>query len=209
MATDQHKIYKLYDQRGQVYFGSTRQRDLRLRLNQHRCGAKRETSTSYLLFLPTCDGDESIVTIEELERLPPGTCEAGVRERERWYVEGHECVNKNIPGRSAEESAKAYRAKNRPKCRDACRRWREKHPSYPKEWREKHPTYHKDHYQLKKAQRAFVLKQELSKSECEALDAEEASDATSTSEDGDMELVYDANAWFDDICDKGFTVSFE
>ena len=54
------------------------------------------------------------------------------------------------------------------------------------------------------------MKKELSVSECAALDAEEDSDGTtSASEDGGVELVYDSNAWFNEICDKGFTVSFE
>ena len=84
--------------------------------------------------------------------------------------------------------------------------WREKHPTYPKEWRAKHPSYDKDRYVARKAQ----LKKELSVSECAALDAAEDSDGTtSASEDGYMELVYDSNAWFNEICDKGFTVSFE
>ena len=205
MASTQHKIYKLSDERGQVYYGSTRQRNLRHRLSQHRCDAKREKSSSHLLFLPTCDGNESIVTIEEMERLPPGMCEAGVRARERFYVEGHECVNKNVPGRSSNESAQAYRKKNPHKCRDACRRWREKHPAYPKEWRAKHPTYDKERYRLKKAR----LKKELSVSECAALDAAEDSDGTtSASEDGNMELVYDSNAWFNELS-KGMTISFK
>lgn len=211
MATEQHKIYKLYDHRGQVYYGATRQRSLQSRLSQHRCDAKREKSTSHMLFQPTCDGDESTVRIEEVERLPVGTCEAGVRARERYWVENHPCVNKQIPGRSQRESSQAYRANNRDKCREANRRWRKQNPTYSRDWRAKHPSYDKDRYDLKKAQLAqlaFELKQELSKSECDALDASEASEASS-SDDGDMELVYDANAWFNELCDKGMTITFK
>ena len=213
MAVEQHRIYKLSDERGQVYYGSSRQPDLRARLNQHRYQARREQSRSHLLFLPTCDGVESNVKIEELECLPPGTCVAGVRARERWYIENHPCVNKSLPGRSAQESARAYRMKNRTKCREACKRWREKNPTYKQEWRAKHPNYWRDYYRAKKAKLAelaeldFELKQELSSSECMALDASEASDASS-SDDG-IELIYDANAWFNELCDKGFKVSLK
>ena len=78
-----HRIYKLSDERGQIYYGCTRQPDLRNRLRQHRYEAKKEKSMSHLLFHPTETGGESLVQIDEVERLPVGACQAQARARER------------------------------------------------------------------------------------------------------------------------------
>ena len=187
MADYVHRIYKLSDERGMVYYGCTRQPDLRNHLNQHRYQAKQEMSTSHLLFQPTEDGQPSLVCIDEVERLPAGTSQADARARERWWIENHECVNKNMPGRGQVESYRNYQRTHRSKCREACRRWREKNPNYSKEWALKHPNYYKDYYRAKK----------------EKMQADMESDSK------ELKLIYDASSWYNNLCDKGAFISLK
>ncbi len=84
------KIYKLTGENGLYYYGSTTRR-LNIRLNEHRC--KSGCERSKLLTNPT---------IELLENYPCNN-KIELLERERWYIENNECVNRKVPNRTDKE----------------------------------------------------------------------------------------------------------
>jgi hypothetical protein len=108
------KIYKLTSNHtDKIYIGSTTERLLCMRLAKHRNNYKRAllnltgmSTASKLLEL----GD---VKIELIEYFP---CQQSIelRNRERHYIELHRenCVNKNIPGRSADEYRQTRRIRS-------------------------------------------------------------------------------------------------
>jgi len=105
------KIYKLTGENGLYYYGSTTRR-LNIRLNEHRC--KSGCERSKLLTNPT---------IELLENYPCNN-KIELQERERWYIENNECVNRKVPNRTdkeynqtekAVEGKKKYRELNKAK----------------------------------------------------------------------------------------------
>jgi len=88
-----YKIYKLTGENDKFYFGKTTQ-DLPRRLASHKSHKKRNRKiTSNLLDNPT------IELMEECD-------ESNVTERERYYIENFDCVNKQRPGVNAEEIKK-------------------------------------------------------------------------------------------------------
>ena len=119
---DTCKIYKIINKEmpNKVYFGSTT-RDLKTRLKEHKCHAKtmdkKEKSKELFNF-----GCPEIILIEEIK------CEnkKELHERERFYIENNECLNKVVPNRTLAEhyidnrshrlqNAKKWRAKNKEK----------------------------------------------------------------------------------------------
>ena len=138
------QIYRLSDDRGQCYYGSTTQKDLNKRLQQHRSNAKNRSCSSWILFEPKPLLQPSVVKIEAVENIP--TLDAHMKARERWWIQNHACVNKNIPGRSKKESQEAYLKKHPDKRKETQRRWRQKNP-----------TYQEDYIKKKKANKIQVI----------------------------------------------------
>ena len=91
------KIYKLVNEElGLTYYGSTTQ-SLAKRLIQHRWKAKKNSNyTSKQLFEK---GEVEIILVEEY------SCneKKELYERERFYIQNNECVNKTIPSRTKAE----------------------------------------------------------------------------------------------------------
>ena len=90
------KIYRLVnDELGLTYYGSTCN-ELRKRLNDHKSQAKDKKYTSHKLF------ESGKCKIYLVEKFP---CEDRMEltQRERYYIENNECVNKVIPGRTYKE----------------------------------------------------------------------------------------------------------
>ena len=89
------KIYKLINNEmpNMVYYGSTSQ-SLTNRLSTHK--APCNTCSSKLLF------EYGTVEIILLENYPCNSKDELIK-RERYYIEGKECINKIIPGRSDKE----------------------------------------------------------------------------------------------------------
>lgn len=117
-----------------VYFGSTTQK-LSKRITDHHRNYKywkkwnKDAFTrSYLIFDA---GDWDYMCVEEVEFNDPRE----LRERERWYIENNECVNKNIPNRSQKESHKNWLSNNKEKCKEYGKEYREQNKEYWKEWR--------------------------------------------------------------------------
>jgi hypothetical protein len=95
------KIYKLVNlDLGLTYYGSTCG-GLRKRLGNHKSDAKTRNYSSKLLF------EKGICTILLVEEFPTDNKRL-LHQRERYWIENNECVNKAIPCRSDEE----YRSDN-------------------------------------------------------------------------------------------------
>ena len=92
------KIYRLVnDELGLTYYGSTCN-ELRKRFWSHKAKAKAKYKecSSYKLFE---SGECKIYLVEKV----PCTDKIELTQRERYYIENNECVNKQIPGRTQKE----------------------------------------------------------------------------------------------------------
>ena len=102
------RVYKLESSNGLVYYGSTTQKYLSVRLCQHKSDSKdctkHNTCASKLLY-----ADGASVTITLVENVKDCKDKYELQARERWYIENNECVNKVVPGRTRQE----YRVINR------------------------------------------------------------------------------------------------
>ena len=114
------RVYKLNSTNGLVYYGSTTQKVLTKRLAKHKSSAKIDGARcrSYLLFT---EGDT--VTITLVENVDNCKDKYELQARERWYIENHPCVNKQIPNRTTREWYQANK---------------EQHNKYYKEYRVEH-----------------------------------------------------------------------
>ena len=98
-------IYKLISANAPnlVYYGSTTQ-TLKKRLKNHVYDARPDTKGS-------CSSRHVInagaYSIHELQKAPC-TSKKELLAIERLFIEGRDCVNKNVPGRTKKESNKAY-----------------------------------------------------------------------------------------------------
>ncbi len=91
-------MYKIVGS-GMTYYGHTTL-TLGQRKSVHLCdanrGKKRRQCTASRIVLA---GDFEMVWLEDY----PCSNKKEVQKRERWWIENHECVNKNIPGRTWSE----------------------------------------------------------------------------------------------------------
>lgn len=121
------KIYKLYSpSRNIVYFGSTAEpylsRRLQAHLGNYRMYKNNNNNKRYTSFdVLECD-DYKIELVEEIK------CSnvEQLRERERFYIENNDCVNKQIPNRSKKEF---------------CKEWNKNNQEYFKKYYEKNKEY--------------------------------------------------------------------
>jgi hypothetical protein len=96
-------IYKIVcNETGEVYYGSTTKPTLNIRISGHKCSFKRwkEGKTNYMTSFQILErGNYSYSLIETVE------CEdrKQLEQRERYYIENNECINKNIVGRTVKE----------------------------------------------------------------------------------------------------------
>jgi hypothetical protein len=98
------KIYKIVcNTTGLTYYGSTCEPTLARRLAGHvgkfksfRGNGKAKFITSYNVLK---NDDYAIILVE----LAPSNNKMELRQRERFYIENNECVNKNIPSRTDTE----------------------------------------------------------------------------------------------------------
>ena len=89
------KIYKMVNTEmpNVVYYGSTC-KELNRRLSEHK--APSNTCTSKKLFEV---GNPQIILIENF----PCSSRIELEQRERFYIENNECINKHIPNRTQKE----------------------------------------------------------------------------------------------------------
>jgi len=118
------KIYKLtgtnLDGNSITYYGSTTKHYLTSRLSQHKYEAKigNNKSSQQVVECKDCQ-----ITLIEL--FPCGSKDE-LTARERVYVENNPCINKNMPGRSQNESKKNWRINNPEYHKEYQRNWRKK-----------------------------------------------------------------------------------
>ena len=114
----QGKIYKIIDNtNGNVYYGSTTKKYLCDRISGHRSDCKKylENNTKYCSsFIVLKNNDYQVILIENY----PCENKKQLLERERYYIENNECINKEIPGRTAYEYRKIYYKNNKQKFLD-------------------------------------------------------------------------------------------
>ena len=93
----QGKIYKIinHELKGLVYYGSTAQ-TLKKRLQCHKYDSKRRNNSSKIMFSV---GYPEIILLEYY----PCETKQELEARERVFIEGNECVNIEIPGRTKNE----------------------------------------------------------------------------------------------------------
>ena len=115
------KIYKIVGN-GLTYYGSTCDRTLSRRLNNHRSNFKMYKAGKYhyvTSFKIIELGNYDIVLVENF----PCKCKDELHSRERYYIENFDCINKNIPGQSSQE----YREKNQDKIKKYNKLYKELH----------------------------------------------------------------------------------
>jgi len=147
-------IYRIYDNtNGNIYYGSTIQ-SLSNRMASHRSNYKKwikgDKRTSCKSFEIIKNGDYDYNIVEEIE------CENKyeLHNRERYYIENNECVNKLIPNRTKKEYNKQYREDNKDKIKDNKKQYYENNKDKIKEKQyyednkdkilEKKKNYHKN-----------------------------------------------------------------
>ena len=121
-------IYKIFDNtNGNVYYGSTTDTISR-RMTGHKAkykewvAGKRSNCKSFDIIK---NADYSYSLVEQVE------CENKMEllQRERWYIENNECVNRYIPARTHDEKVeydKEYQERNRERISEYKKEWREK-----------------------------------------------------------------------------------
>ena len=111
----QGKIYKLYIN-DLVYFGSTAQPRLSMRLGQHKNKYKRWLETGEKYYSAFDLFKVGTPTIELIELFPCGSKDE-MRAREGYHQRANDCVNRNKMGRTHTryvEYNEAWRQANRP-----------------------------------------------------------------------------------------------
>lgn len=146
------KIYKIVDNtNGNVYIGSTSSKLLCQRLAQHRIAynlfvdGKRKYYTAFDILK---NNDCNIVLLEEVKDCPS---KEHLKQRERHYIETMDCVNKNKPIRTEQETneyTKVYRTANKEKYRQYQRKY---HKTYYQDNKDKLKEYNRNRYQKKTA----------------------------------------------------------
>ena len=142
-------IYKIIDNtNGNVYYGSTT-RTIIQRMTGHRSqyerwvDGKRGGCKSFDI-IKNEDYSCSIVEQVEFEN------KVGLLQRERWYIENNECVNKCVPLRSQEEKIeyhKEYNLKNKGRINE---RQREYNKENAEQRNERQKEYNKEHHEQRK-----------------------------------------------------------
>ena len=136
------QIYKLVnDELGLTYYGSTIQ-PLHKRLHLHKI---KLNCSSKILFT---EGKCKIYLVEEY----PCDNKRQLEQRERYYIENNECLNKRIPCRTKDELKeykKQYNEENKERINEKCKQYyeenKDKKKQYYKEYREKNKEYYKQH----------------------------------------------------------------
>ena len=128
-------IYKIYDNtNGNVYYGSTKEK-VSSRIAKHRYDHKKylEGKNHYVRSFDILkNNDYSYSVIEEIDYENKWE----LHNKERFYIENNDCINKYIPNRTQKE----WREDNKEIIAEKNKEWREdnkeKLKEYMKEWKE-------------------------------------------------------------------------
>ena len=113
------KIYKIVDDgTGDVYYGSTIEKYISRRLQRHKSNYNVYLKTNKTYFTSYKILKNNNYHIELVENV---NCDNRfqLHNRERYYIENNNCVNKNIPNRPIKEYHKEYYIVNIDKIRTA------------------------------------------------------------------------------------------
>ena len=121
------KIYQIVcDNTGLTYYGSTCEKHLSRRLSRHRNNYSdylKNPENNYCTSFNILEGGNySIVLVEHF----PCNSKEELLQRERFYIENNECVNRNIPTRTYKEYYNDYRVLNAEKLKLYRKNYREK-----------------------------------------------------------------------------------
>jgi hypothetical protein len=133
------KIYKIVcNITGKIYVGSTCKSRLCQRLSEHVQSYKRfiegrdvNVRSSEII----ANDDYDIILLENC----PCDNKDELRQRERYFIELLDCVNKNIPNRTKKEYRQQFKEKEKAKGKE----YREKHPEKVKVWKKAYYATHK------------------------------------------------------------------
>jgi alpha-galactosidase/6-phospho-beta-glucosidase family protein len=137
-------IYKMWSKTDDklVYFGSTTKKVSR-RIADHNYNykswknGKTNFTSSYLIFDA---GDYDYMCMEHIDFEEPYE----LKNRERWYIENNDCVNKNIPNRNQKEYQKKHYEANKEKKKEYDKNYKEANADkiieYQKNYREQNRT---------------------------------------------------------------------
>ena len=134
------KIYRLINNQGHVYYGSTCT-TLKIRLDRHRKAYHYWFHHNYQFCYSFTVMHSNRFKIQLVERCYNVENKQELKQRERYYIENYPCVNHNIPARSVKESYTAYNQKQDRK---------EHLKSYYQQNKEKIKEYSKNYYKSKK-----------------------------------------------------------
>jgi hypothetical protein len=146
------KIYRIVDNAyTKFYYGST-VNELSKRMAHHRCGyqlyknGKFNYTTSYNLF-----DDFGVENCKiELVELFPCLSKTELNQREGWYIQNNECVNKVIPGRTEKEYKKQYYQTNKDKLKEHQKEYNEDNKEHLKQKRKEYKQANKEHLKQKR-----------------------------------------------------------
>lgn len=154
-------IYKITDNtNGNVYYGSA-EMTLEKRMSIHKSGVNYEYTCASSKIIKNGDYEASVLEEGEYENR------FQLRERERWYIENNECVNKVIPNRTKKEyqqdnkeqikvKRKERYEKNKDRENEMNKKYCEKHKE---EIKERNKEYGKIRYEKNKEQIAEKTKE--------------------------------------------------
>ena len=133
------KIYRLINNKGDVYYGSTCS-TLKIRLDRHKKAYYYWFYHNYQFCYSFVVMHNQKFKIQLVERCYEVKDKQQLKERERFYIENYPCCNHNVPARTIRESYTAYNQKPDRK---------EHLKSYYQQNREKIKEYQKAYYQSK------------------------------------------------------------
>lgn len=144
-------IYKIYDNtNGNLYYGSTSQK-LSRRIALHRAIYKNGGNCSSGEIIK--NGDYSYSLVEEVEFEN----KLILHQRERYYIENFDCINKNIPSRTPKEYLEAnkerkqeYYQANQKKRQETSRQYYHANKEKVKQYYQANKEKIKEYYQAKK-----------------------------------------------------------
>jgi hypothetical protein len=141
-----------------LYIGSTCL-PLPLRLRNHKelyrqylNGSQRKT-TAFKIF------DHGDVVIETIEDCSYVCCKKALLKRERFWIENNDCVNKNIPSRTAKESSRAHYENHKEEKKQYYLNNREKRLQYAKDYINNHKDKYNE-YQREYRNKIKLLKEQ-------------------------------------------------
>ena len=138
-------IYRIIDNtNGNVYYGSTIKKYLCQRIASHKADYKRYLEgisryTTSFDIIKNNDYKYEVVEENEFET------KYDILQRERYYIENFECVNRIIPNRTEQEYRDTHKEQTSKKNKNY-------YETHKQEFVEKSKKYHKENYEKKKEQ---------------------------------------------------------